>query len=153
RRPWPRGWRRGRAGRRRHPDTTVLSLETGHERPYVPGLPYGRYFESPSKMFPALETRQELGNKERFYGLAERVVAKAWPLAELVEQRVIDDELGGKPVVLVALEGSVEVAARSPSAGFLRYNAGGAVRAYARGDVEFSLGADDATLRDEEGGA
>jgi hypothetical protein len=140
------------AWRRRHPETTVLSLETGHERPYVPGLPYGSYFQSPSKIFPALETRQELATKERVYGLAERGVAKAWPLAALVEQRVIDDELGGKPVVLVALEGSVEVEARNPSAGFLRYNAGGAVRAYARGDAAFARGADDATLRDEEGG-
>ena len=140
------------AWHRRHPETTVLSLETGHERPYVPGLPYGSYFQSPSKLFPALETRQELATKERVYGLAQHGVAKAWPLAELVEQRVMNDDFGGEPVVLVAEEGSVYVDARGPSAGFLRYDAGGAVRAYARGDVDFALGADDATLRDEEGG-
>ena len=140
------------AWHKRHPETTVLSIETGHERPYLPGLPYGSYFQSPSKIFPALERRQELATKERVYGLAERGAAKAWPLAELVEQRVIDDEFGGEPVVLVAGEGSVQVDARSPSAGFVRYEAGGAVRAYRRGDVEFALGPDDATLRDEEGG-
>ena len=136
----------------RHPETTVLSLATGHEHPYLPGLPYGSYFQSPSKMFPALERRRELATKERVYGLVQRGAAKAWPLAELVEQRVINDELGGEPVVLVAGEGRVQVGSRNPSAGFLRYEAGGAVRAYLRGDVEFALGPDDATLRDEEGG-
>ena len=140
------------AWRKRHPDTTVLSIETGHERPYLPGLPYGSYYQSPSKLFPALETREELPTKERVYGLAQGGAAKAWPLAELVAQRVTNDALGGEPVVLVADEGRIEVEARSQSAKFLRYEAGGAVRAYARGDAEFSLGADDATLRDAAGG-
>ena len=31
-----------------HPDTKVLSLETGFERDYTPGQPYGDYFASPT---------------------------------------------------------------------------------------------------------
>ena len=29
-----------------HPDTTILSLDTGHARDYSPGKPYGDYFAS-----------------------------------------------------------------------------------------------------------
>ena len=31
-----------------HPDTTVLSLDTGFDRNYQPGQPYGAYFASPN---------------------------------------------------------------------------------------------------------
>jgi hypothetical protein len=140
------------AWRERHPDTSVLSLDTGHERPYLPGTPYGSYFASPQKMFPARERRKELPTKERVYGLWHDGVAKAWPLAELLAARVTNDALGGEAVVLVAGEGRVEVGARSAEADFSRYEAGGAVRAYRRGAVELARGPDDRTLRDAAGG-
>ena len=136
----------------RHPETSVLSIETGHERPYLPGMPYGSYFESPAKMFPAREGRKELPTKERVYGLWRADAAKAWPLSELVKAQVTNDVLGEQPVVLVAREGRVQVDARSEKQDFARYEAGGAVRAYQRGEREFSLGADDGTLRDAGGG-
>jgi hypothetical protein len=139
------------AWRRRHPETTVLSIETGHERPYLPGRPYASYFASPQKMFPARERRTELPSKERVFGLRRDGAAKAWPLAELVRDQVTNDALGGEPVVLVAAEGRIEVRASDPENRFLRYEAGGAVRAYRRGDAEFSRGADTATLRDGDG--
>jgi hypothetical protein len=136
--------------RERHPETTVLSLDTGHERPYVPGAPYGRYFSSPQKMFPALERRRELPTKERVYGLWRAGAAKAWPLAALAEARVLNDRVGEAAVVLVAQEGRVRVEGRGQH-GPLDYEAGGAVRAYERGEAEFSLGSDDRTLRDARG--
>jgi hypothetical protein len=140
------------AWRGRHPETSVLSLDTGHERPYAPGMPYGSYFQSPEKRFPARVGRKELPIKERVYGLWDAGAAKAWPLEELVAARVTNDTLGAEPVVLIAAEGRVQVEARGPEAGFLRYDAGGAVRAYRRGERELSLGPDDATLRDADGG-
>ena len=139
------------AWRRRHPETSVLSLDTGHERPYVPGMPYGSYFQSSEKMFPARVARKELPSKERVYGLWHAGAAKAWPLAELVAARVLNDVLDAEPVVLIATEGRVQVDAPRPNAGFLRYDAGGAVRAYRRGERELSLGPDAATLRDSDG--
>jgi hypothetical protein len=139
------------AWQRRHPETTVLSLETGHERPYIPGMPYGAYYESPQKMFPARETRRELPTKERVFALAEGEVARAWPLRKLVGERVTNDALGELGVVLVALEGRLEVAGRSREGRQVAYEAGGAVRAYRRGEREFSPGPDDATLRDAGG--
>ncbi|MEN8159847.1 MAG: DUF3179 domain-containing protein [Myxococcota bacterium] len=139
------------AWRERHPATTVLSLETGHVRPYAPGMPYGGYFQSPGKMFPAPETREELRTKERVFGLVHEGAAKAWPLGPLAESRVTNDRIGDAGVVLVALEGRVEVEAQSPDFGRVRYDAGGAVRAYRRGAHEFSLGPDERTLRDANG--
>ena len=45
--------------RRRHPDTRVLSLETGHERNYAEGAAYHDYFATDALMFevPALDPR------------------------------------------------------------------------------------------------
>ena len=140
------------AWRARHAETSVLSIDTGHERPYVPGMPYGRYFQSPAKMFPAREGRKELPSKERVYGLWRGGAAKAWPLAALVSAEVTNDALGAEAVVLVAREGRVQVEARTGQQDFMRYDAGGAVRAYERGEREFSLGQDAATLRDATGG-
>ncbi|MEO1459323.1 MAG: DUF3179 domain-containing (seleno)protein, partial [Pseudomonadota bacterium] len=40
--------------RRANPETTVLSLETGHRRDYGSGVVYRAYFSSPDLMFPAL---------------------------------------------------------------------------------------------------
>jgi hypothetical protein len=140
-----------RAWRKRHPETTVLSLTTGHERPYVPGIPYGAYYQSPQKLSPALERRRELPSKERVFALIEGGVAKAWPLRKLVDLYVANDTLGETGVVLVALEGRLRVEGRSREGGPVTYEAGGAVRAYGRGEREFGLGADDATLRDAGG--
>jgi hypothetical protein len=139
------------AWRQRHPDTSVLSLDTGHERPYLPGMPYGGYFQSPQKMFPALERRRELPTKEQVFGLLREGVAKAWPLRKLVDARVTNDAIGETRIVLVALEGRLRVAGRSREAGRIEYDAGGAVRAYQRGAGQFSLAADGASLRDASG--
>jgi hypothetical protein len=141
-----------KAWRARHPETTVLSLETGHERPYAPGRPYASYFASPQKMFPARERRTELPSKERVYGLRRNGAAKAWPLAELVRALVTNDALADEKVVLVAGEGRIQVGSGDAEHRFPRYDAGGAVRAYRRGAAEFARGADDRTLRDGVGG-
>jgi hypothetical protein len=141
------------AWQRRHPETTVLALETGHGRPYLAALPYGSYYESSQKMFPAPERRRELPSKERVFALRTDGVAKAWPLRKLVDLRVVNDAVGETGVVLVAHEGRIEVEGRSREGGAVAYEAGGAVRAYRRGAQEFALGADAATLRDASGGA
>jgi hypothetical protein len=114
-------------------------------------MPYGPYFQSPNKMFPAPETRDELATKERVFGLVYEGVAKAWPLETLTEARVTNGQIGRSGVVLIAVDGRVEVDGRGPEGGAVRYEAGGAVRAYLRGEREFSLGPDEGTLRDASG--
>ena len=42
----------GKAWLQRHPETKVLSLDTGFARDYTPGRPYGAYFNSPDLRFP-----------------------------------------------------------------------------------------------------
>ena len=49
--------------KRRHPDTTVLSLETGHKRDYGEGVAYSDYFSTDELMFNTPKTDPRLLNK------------------------------------------------------------------------------------------
>jgi hypothetical protein len=55
--------------RRRHPNSKVLSLDTGHQRDYGEGVAYQEYFATDELMFqvPKLDTR--LKNKDEVLGL------------------------------------------------------------------------------------
>ena len=66
----------------RHPDTQVLSLETGHLRDYTPGNPYGSYFASPDTMFPA----EGSGRPSPGQGPGLRALHR-WPAARLRDRR------------------------------------------------------------------
>jgi hypothetical protein len=114
----------------RHPDTSVLSLETGFERNYAPGAAYGGYFASDETMFPVRSTPSLLDRKQRIYGLELGGVAKAYPLDELIHERVVNDELGGWPLVLIAARKDIRVSGVSERSGPARYSAGASVRAY-----------------------
>lgn len=50
--------------RSRHPDTTVLSLDTGHERDYREGRAYRDYFSNDALMFDVPERDRRLRNKD-----------------------------------------------------------------------------------------
>ncbi len=88
----------------KHPDTTVLSLDTGYSRDYTPGAPYGSYFNSPELMFPALVPNETLGAKEFVFALrtdGDDAGEKAWPLASFQGGAVINDDAGGQDIVLI----------------------------------------------------
>ncbi len=108
------------AWRARHPDTRVLSLETGHIRDYDPGVAYRDYFASPDLMFPTITDQARLRQKDRIYGLRLAGGAKAWPLTAFASEPVINDRVGFTNVVLVGEAGTQTV------------------RAYERGEVVFS---------------
>ena len=127
------------AWRAQHPGTSVLSLDTGHRRDYVLGTPYGSYFAAGRTLFPVGGRDERLPAKAQVYGIAQGAPARAWPLEALVEARVLNDVLGELPVTLVATRGLVEVEARVPGSGPLRYVSGAEVRAYRRGSERFSL--------------
>ncbi len=97
--------------RSRHPDTTVLSLDTGHSRDYSPGRPYGRYFASGELMFPALTPDERLRPKDQVFGLRITGAEKAWPLSAFAGGRVINDRIGIVAIVLVGDEDSRTVRA------------------------------------------
>ena len=138
------------AWRERHPETTVLSLQTGHRRDYGPGAAYAGYFASPGTMFPVRRARTELPEKERVFGLRSRGASRAYPLALVVERGVVNDDFAGESVVLVASGDRIQVDGVSVRSGPARYDAGGTVRAYARGEHRFQRD-DTGRLVDEQG--
>lgn len=55
--------------KRRHPDTTVLSLNTGHSRDYGEGVAYREYFATDDLMFNTPFQDERLANKQEVLGL------------------------------------------------------------------------------------
>jgi hypothetical protein len=87
---------------KRHPNTDVLSLETGHERNYSSGFVYRDYFSSPDLMFPVVVRSEEhVKRKDYVFGIRDVGAAKAWPLSAFAGGRVINDAIGQREIVLV----------------------------------------------------
>ena len=108
--------------RRRHPDTKVLSLETGHQRNYDEGAAYRDYFATDEVMFevPALDTR--LKNKDEVF----TVLLADHPDRPLA---ISAEFLAANPVHHDTIENTALVVFTDPS---------GANRAYASEDVTFT---------------
>ena len=87
--------------RSRHPETRVLSLDTGFRRDYGPGVAYREYFASPELMFPALVKDRRLRQKDLIFGVRVPGGVKAWPLATLADGAVINDHIGFVDVVVI----------------------------------------------------
>ncbi len=87
--------------RSRHPDTRVLSLDTGFHRDYGPGVAYHDYFASPELMFPALLKDRRLRQKDLIFGLRVPGGVKAWPLGVIADGAVINDRVGFMNVVVI----------------------------------------------------
>jgi len=85
------------------------------------------------------------------FGLVVNGEARAYPLERLVNQRVVNDTVGEKNVVLVTTAGLLELAGQSVRAGAVRYSAGAEVRAYERSGETFRAGPDEHSLFDEAG--
>jgi hypothetical protein len=134
-----------------HPDTRVLDVNTGYQRPYVVGAAYGDYFSAPDTMFPVWQRGQGLPPKARVYALNINDSPKAYPVDVLAKRRVVNDEVGNTPVVLLATRGTVTVEGLSRRIGPVTYDAGGEVRAYDRGERTFAPGLDADTVIDAEG--
>ena len=85
----------------RHPDSTVLSLDTGYDRDYTPGSPYGDYFASADLMFPALVEDERLDAKDYVYAVRVDGLAKAWPLSDFAGGRIVNDRIGDLQLALI----------------------------------------------------
>ena len=97
----------------KHPDTTVLALDTGifPEEAYTPEAQndsaYFAYRNRETTMFPVPERSSDLATKEQVFGLVFGHEAKAYPLEVFEASTVINDVLGQRNVVIVATgEGS-----------------------------------------------
>ena len=117
-----------------NPDTKVLSTDTGFKRNYASGVVYSEYFSSPDLMFPVVVKNEEkVKRKEYVFGIRDVAAAKAWPLEAFGNTKLINDNVGALNVVLLG-----DTESRT-------------VRAYQRGELEFSL-SDEADQISADGG-
>lgn len=84
-----------------HPQTKVLSTDTGYHRDYKLD-PYTGYYRAREIMFPVGDVRTDLAAKEMVLGVEINGTAKAYPLP-LLERKTgtLKDEIGGNPVQIV----------------------------------------------------
>jgi hypothetical protein len=94
-----------------HPETTVLSHETGYQRDYTLGAPYGDYFKSPDTMFPVAPRSPLLNTKAWVFGLSLNAKPKAYPVDIFKTNRVVLDTLDGQRLALIGDADWLEVRA------------------------------------------
>lgn len=98
--------------KKQHPDTKVLSLDTGFRRDYGSGVVYREYFASPDLMFPALgDQSRMLAQKDQIFGLRLEGGTKAWPLENFNQGQIVNDKVGSVDVVLIGEKGTRTVRA------------------------------------------
>ncbi|MEF8781030.1 MAG: DUF3179 domain-containing protein, partial [Haloferacaceae archaeon] len=90
-----------------HPDTEVLSTETGFARnygrdPYGSYNPRGGYYDSENTLFEPLGDDDRFSRKRVFFGARTADGAVAFDKSTLLEERVMTGELGDASVVAVA---------------------------------------------------
>ena len=83
-------------------DTLVLTTDTGHIRSYATD-PYGNYYTEPRIMFPVEHSDDRLHPKEIILGFEEDGVYKAFRQSDAESHAVINDVVGGSPVLVVSL--------------------------------------------------
>lgn len=123
-----------REWRRRHEDTLVLSIETGHQRDYSEGAAYREYFATDELMFnvPVLDPR--LHNKDEVFALLGEGGSAPLAIASefLARNPLLHEIVGGLSVVVLT-------------------DQSGAHRAYETADVEFVEWDRDRSLTDSGG--
>lgn len=121
--------------KRRHPDTTVLSLNTGHRRDYGEGVAYQSYFSSDQLMFNTPFRNNLLKNKQE-------VLALTFP-ASPQEQLAIDTDFLNKTPLYIDQIGQQKLIVLTDSSG--------ANRVYDPKDINFVSYDRDSTVIDSDG--
>jgi hypothetical protein len=137
-----------------HPDGMVLSRETGHARDYGSN-PYAGYDRIDSDPF-LLEDKTlldgRLSPKVRILGVVINGEPAAYPFPLLAEQRVVNDEVGGEPIVVIWADGAASGLDAPTVAGGEIVGAANAFRRASGGRIlTFEL-AGDGVMRDVETG-
>jgi hypothetical protein len=112
----------------RHPNTTVLSLDTGFARNYDAGVALAEELRTDAPVFPApVPSDVTVAAKERMIGLEIDGVARAYPVAAIEEAGIVHDTLDGQDVALVS---------RGPGLGVSVYREHGITIAFLRGELD-----------------
>lgn len=110
----------------KHPGTTVLSLDQGFRRSYHhpddARAIYFEYFHGEELLFPVWDQDTTLDAKTRVLGIRSGETARAYIAEQVIDAGVVNDEVGGIPIVVVGDPVSESV------------------RAFRRGGREFSTG-------------
>jgi hypothetical protein len=85
-----------------YPNTKVLSRDTESTRPYGAD-PYGDYYASSEVLFPVSNRDDRLALKEIVVGLENAGVYKAYNMEDIQNQKVVNDQVNKKSVVLYSL--------------------------------------------------
>ena len=121
--------------KRRHPDTTVLSLDTGHQRDYGEGVAYNQYFATDDLMFSISTPDHRLKNKDE-------ILALTYPGISNQSMAISADFLSNKPVYKNSLDDLKFV---------VFTDASGANRVYESKNIEFISYDQDITATDSKG--
>ena len=88
--------------KKRHPETKVLSLDTGHDRDYGEGVAYRDYFRSHDLMFPVPHRDNRLKNKQEVVALFLSGVPVAFDSNWLRKKQPLrHDKVGFQELVLL----------------------------------------------------
>ena len=109
--------------KRTHPATTVLSLETGHERNYGEGMAYRDYFATDRLMFDVSHVDTRLKNKYEVLVLRPDVIgANARPVAIAVDrlrrEPVFSFDAGGRGFIVITSQGGANMLFERGAHGF-----------------------------------
>lgn len=85
-----------------HPDTLVLTTDTGHLRSYATD-PYGDYYTNPKIIFPVDNDDPRMHPKEIILGFHEKEIYKAYKQNDIEAHKIINDNVGDKSLMLVSL--------------------------------------------------
>lgn len=84
-----------------YPQSKVLSQDTGFGRPY--GVdPYGNYYTDPNILFPVSHRDDRLGPKEIVVGLENEGIYRAYPIQQIEDNHIINDEIGVRKIALMS---------------------------------------------------
>lgn len=85
-----------------HPDTLVLSTDTGFSRPYG-SEPYGDYYTDSRIIFPVKNSDDRMHPKEIIIGFENENSYKAYKLSDIESQKIVNDVINGQNLVLVSI--------------------------------------------------
>jgi hypothetical protein len=84
-----------------YPESKVLSQDTGFGRPYSVD-PYGSYYTDPNILFPVSHRDDRLGPKEIVVGLENEGIYRAYPIQQIEDNHIINDEIGDRKIALMS---------------------------------------------------
>ena len=134
-----------------HPDTNVLSLNTGAVRDYWLGAVYADSYEKSKLMFPVWLRSDALPSMSFVYGMNLGEKQKAYSIEKLASERVVNDTLGGKPLVLIAAGDELVVDGKDKREDPVRFSVGAEIRVFERGDNNFKPTEDPDVVLEEQG--